>query len=248
MCKYWLGMGLVTLAEAAYVVALCTGASHYQAQLPSHHRESTAATDALLAASSGCNCTLLPDPIDVALPGVPTLDTWAGVASMMRGTGWATYNLWVDPWALAQKGMGAMWPAAGAWAPFSGALWGGSLLVVIGVVPWWAYSRTSEGITAAITQVLQVASAAGKLTEGLLVMVGCPAKVAIWGPYATAAVLGLVSMLLAGHGIRGPARVLLAACPLVALWGKASSTVWAAVKPKGRAKLLCSKYEVCVPH
>ena len=63
---------------------------------------------------------------------------------------------------------------------------------------------------------------------------------ATWGTYGTAAGMGLVTMLLAGHGIRAPARVLLAACPLVAIWGKASSNVWAAVKPKGRARMLCS--------
>ena len=78
--------------------------------------------------------------------------------------------------------MDALLPAAAARTPGFGLAWGAVMLLVLAVPAWHWYSPSARGITVAVTQVAQMASGASKLSEGPLLVPGCPAWVAVAGP------------------------------------------------------------------
>lgn len=144
--------------------------------------------------------------------------------------------------------MDALLPAAAARTPGFGLAWGAVMLLVLAVPAWHWYSPSARGITVAVTQVAQMASGASKLSEGPLLVPGCPAWVAVAGPYAAAVVLGILGMVLTANGRPALARVALAAWPLAAIWGKAYCDAWAYFKPAGLEQVPRYKLTVSVPH
>ena len=93
-------------------------------------------------------------------------------------------------------------------------------------------SRASLSYAAAVSMVAVIASAAGKSTEGLLVMPGCPPWVAALVPFFCASIGGGLAWLIAGCvGWRWLMDHFVGICSWASVIGRASTVVWGFVKP-----------------
>ena len=134
-------------------------------------------------------------PVDVVI------DTWLGAAALNHLVGSTLYTFYVDSISIAQKVVDVLakdWDVE-AWedwvlpsyAVVGGCVWGTLLLTFLSLVPARVLknsSKTSVSMAAAVSMAVILASAAGKETEGLLVIPGCFPWVAVLAPFFCASI------------------------------------------------------------